>query len=98
MRDEKEERKKQARSNKQTRQSNTAHPMQSPFLEKMSYLGYMRMQIEVLRMHVVTESTHCRCVQRKFVVLLNERQERMKTLFYHARLERLKAPHVLMHA
>ena len=27
MRDEKEERKKQARSNKQTRQSNTAHPM-----------------------------------------------------------------------
>ena len=31
MRDEKEERKKQARSNKQTRQSNTAHPMQSLF-------------------------------------------------------------------
>ena len=29
MRDEKEERKKQARSNKQTRQSNTAHPRQS---------------------------------------------------------------------
>ena len=28
MRDEKEERKKQARSNKQTRQSNTAHPRQ----------------------------------------------------------------------
>ena len=26
MRDEKEERKKQARSNKQTKQSNTAHP------------------------------------------------------------------------
>ena len=36
MRDEKEERKKQARSNKQTRQSNTAHPRQSLFLEKMS--------------------------------------------------------------
>ena len=34
MRDEKEERKKQARSNKQTRQSNTAHPRQSFFLEK----------------------------------------------------------------
>ena len=33
MRDEKEERKKQARSNKQTRQSNTAHPRQSLFLE-----------------------------------------------------------------
>ena len=29
MRDEKEERKKQARSNKQTRQSNTAYPRQS---------------------------------------------------------------------
>ena len=43
MRDEKEERKKQARSNKQTRQSNTAHPRQSLFLEKMSCLGYMYM-------------------------------------------------------
>ena len=32
MRDEKEERKKQARSNKQTRQSNTAHPRQSLFM------------------------------------------------------------------
>ena len=43
MRDEKEERKKQARSNKQTRQSNTAHPRQSLFLRKMSCLGmYMR--------------------------------------------------------
>ena len=40
MRDEKEERKKQARSNKQTRQSNTAHPRQSLFLEKMSCLGW----------------------------------------------------------
>ena len=39
MRDEKEERKKQARSNKQTRQSNTAHPRQSLFLEKMSCPG-----------------------------------------------------------
>ena len=44
MRDEKEERKKQARSNKQTRQSNTAHPRQSLFLEKMR--------------HVQVESTH----------------------------------------
>ena len=35
MRDEKEERKKQARSNKQTRQSNTAHPRQSFFLENL---------------------------------------------------------------
>ena len=41
MRDEKEERKKQARSNKQTRQSNTAHPRQSLFLENMSCLMYM---------------------------------------------------------
>ena len=40
MRDEKEERKKQAKSNKQTRQSNTAHPRQSLFLEKMSCLGW----------------------------------------------------------
>ena len=40
MRDEKEERKKQARSNKQTRQSNIAHPRQSLFLEKMSCLGW----------------------------------------------------------
>ena len=42
MRDEKEERKKQARSNKQTRQSNTAHPRQSLFLEKMSCPGGTR--------------------------------------------------------
>ena len=41
MRDEKEERKKQARSNKQTRQSNTAHvPKTVMFLEKMSFLGW----------------------------------------------------------
>ena len=36
MRDEKKERKEQARSNKQTKQSNTAHPRQSLFLRKMS--------------------------------------------------------------
>ena len=35
MRDEKEERKKQARSNKQARQSNTVHPRQSLFQKKM---------------------------------------------------------------
>ena len=41
MRDEKEGRKKQARSNKQQlRQSNTAHPRQSLFLTKMSCLGW----------------------------------------------------------
>ena len=40
MRDEKEERKKQARSNKQTRQSNTAHQRQSLFLEKISCLRW----------------------------------------------------------
>ena len=38
MRDEKDGRKKQARSNKQTRQSNIAHPRQSLFLRKMSCL------------------------------------------------------------
>ena len=36
----KEGRKKQPRSNKQTRQSNTAHPRQSFFLRKMSCLGW----------------------------------------------------------
>ena len=36
----KEGRKKQARSNKQTRQSNTAHPRQSLFLRKMNCLGW----------------------------------------------------------
>ena len=46
MRDEKEERKKQARSNKQTRQSNTAHPRQSLFLEKMSCI-YMYIHVHV---------------------------------------------------
>ena len=40
MRDEKEERKKQARSNKQTRQSNTAHPRQSLFLYMYVYCMY----------------------------------------------------------
>ena len=37
MRDEKEERKKQARSNKQTRQSNTAHPRQSLYMYMYIY-------------------------------------------------------------
>ena len=37
MRDEKEERKKQARSNKQTRQSNTAHPC----IYKYKYVLYL---------------------------------------------------------
>ena len=36
-----DERKKQARSNKQTRQSNTAHPRQSLLREKMSCLGHV---------------------------------------------------------
>ena len=47
MRDEKEERKKQARSNKQTRQSNTAHPRQSLFLEKMSCLRWDSMHMYI---------------------------------------------------
>ena len=37
MRDEKEGRKKQARSNKQTRQNNTAHPRQSRTVHCVSY-------------------------------------------------------------
>ena len=45
MRDEKEKRKKQARSNKQTRQSNTAHPRQSLFLNEneLPRVGYIYM-------------------------------------------------------
>ena len=39
MRDEKEERKKQARSNKQTRQSNTAHPHVQKKGTKVQTLG-----------------------------------------------------------
>ena len=41
MRDEKEGRKKQARSNKQQGKSNTAYPRQSLFLRKMSCLVYV---------------------------------------------------------
>ena len=47
MRDEKEER-KEASKVKQTRQSNTAHPRQSLFLEKMSYM-YIYMNNHVHR-------------------------------------------------
>ena len=44
MRDENEGRKKQARSNKQTRQSNTAHPRQScTFPKKTSCLGWVKL-------------------------------------------------------
>ena len=50
MRDEKEERKKQARSNKQTRQSNTAHPRQSLFLEKMSCLRWDSINHKIIQM------------------------------------------------
>ena len=55
MRDEKEGRKKQARSNKQTRQSNTAHPRHSLFLRKMSCLGYAYLQL-----HINTTCIHVR--------------------------------------
>ena len=49
MRDEKEERKKQARSNKQTRQSNTAHQRQSFFLRKneLPWVGLEPMHVHV---------------------------------------------------
>ena len=42
MRDEKEERKKQARSNKQTRQSNTAHPTHDTLYSRQSALPHVR--------------------------------------------------------
>ena len=68
MRDEKEERKKQARSNKQTRQSNTAHPRQSLFLEKMSCLGWdLNPRHSILRQSATNMYmymymyTHCIC-------------------------------------
>ena len=56
MRDEKEERKKQARSNKQTRQSNTAHPRQSLFLEKMSC--HVHVQCTCMYMYIVGVQVH----------------------------------------
>ena len=59
MRDEKEERKKQARSNKQTRQSNTAHPRQSLFLEKMSCLGW---DSNPRHVHLNDHIIHCKAL------------------------------------
>ena len=61
--------KKQARSNKQTRQSNTAHPRQSLFLRKISCLGwdsnmymYMYMYIvHVLRLTFFYGTGTCTC-------------------------------------
>ena len=49
MRDEKEERKKQARSNKQTRQSNTAHPRQSLY----KYI-HIIIYYNIIHIHVYT--------------------------------------------
>ena len=79
MRDEKEERKKQARSNKQTRQSNTAHPRQSLFREKMNmymyvfvhllyvtlmlFLMYMYMYIALHHVHVHVYCILCTTVE-----------------------------------
>ena len=47
MRDEKEEIKKQARSNKQTRQSNTAHPRQSEKNEHVHVYMYMNAKVNI---------------------------------------------------
>ena len=47
MRDEKEERKKQARSNKQTRQSNTAHPKAVIFPRKNELHNYIHVHVHV---------------------------------------------------
>ena len=56
MRDEKEERKKQARSNKQTRQSNTAHPRQSLFTKKKNELP--RVGLEPTTLHTLDRALY----------------------------------------
>ena len=61
MRDEKEGRKKQARSNKQTRQSNTAHPRQSLFLEKMSCLIHVINKKQYLYICMASCTRTCTC-------------------------------------
>ena len=53
MRDEKEERKKQARSNKQTRQSNTAHPRQS-----LVHVDYLAVHTSNNKIHLVQKSLY----------------------------------------
>ena len=58
MRDEKEERKKQARSNKQTKQSNTAQPRQSLFLRKTNCLGGTRTHDTLYSRHVQVYKVH----------------------------------------
>ena len=65
MKDEKEGRKKQARSIKTTRQSNTAHPRQSLFLRKMSCfrqsalpLSYVPQQLSWLGPNLTSHSIH----------------------------------------
>ena len=72
MRDEKEERKKQTRSNKQTRQSNTAHPRQSLFLRCTSmYVStpFDKTNPYILHLqyvpHNVTLPTHKCCAHRQ---------------------------------
>ena len=58
MRDEKEGRRKQARSNKQTRQSNTAHPRQSLFPKKnelhIQYIYEMCLVMYIVYMYILS--------------------------------------------
>ena len=78
MKDEKEERKKQARSNKQTRQSNTAHPRQSLFLEKMSCLRWdSNPRHSILYVHVLMRDEK---VGRKKQARSNKQQQEMNVI------------------
>ena len=78
-----DERKKQARSNRQTRQSNTAHPRQSLFLEKneLTQVGlepttlYPHVHVHVvcihtcMYIHVYLYTCTCRCTRKWWTYL-----------------------------
>ena len=79
MRDEKEERKKQARSNKQTRQSNTAHPRQSLFLEHVQ-VHNTHVGIQCTCMYMTTIRSSC-TYRTDLVSPLDETADVGSTLF-----------------
>ena len=60
MRDEKEERKEQARSNKQQGKANTAHPRQSLFLRKneLAQLGGTREPMTVMTLYTLDRALY----------------------------------------
>ena len=70
MRDEKEERKKQARSNKQTRQSNTALPTELP--RQLSWLGpnLTSHSTPDVYIHVLYDALHIYIMYSKLCVML----------------------------